>query len=181
MTLRFKKPGSKGPGTTGKPRGGKNKWKPADLQTGVLSDLLNNFRQAHGQSLRELYISSQVAAPLCQNNVDSVLAPMAALVEQEIMARKTEGQAALDELNQLLAQQDLAQEKLNELREEIWPPSKKTEALALPEPQQARALPEPTKQKLNTKDQRESQNSADNGTGSDLQYLDNAPKEMAAK
>ena len=85
MSIRFKRPGASPLGAAPKVKKLKGKWAPIELPAGLASDIFNGFRRSLGSSLREVYLSSQVAAPLCQADVDSVRDMMAVLVEQEVL------------------------------------------------------------------------------------------------
>ena len=110
MAIRFRRPKASGFGNASQAKSPKNKWQPIALPDGLVSGIFNRFAQSQSSSLREIYMSSQVATPLCQADVDSALAMMAALVAQEVAMNLTREKDCLAEMTQLLEELDLSRD-----------------------------------------------------------------------
>lgn len=128
MSIRFRTPRGNALSRAARGKSPKKGWQTIALPSGLVSDIFNRFAEAHGNSLKEIYLSSRVASPLCQADVDSAQAMMASLTAQEISSCRERKEDCLTEINQLLAELDLTPEQLSHFQEE-GPRQAKTTAL----------------------------------------------------
>lgn len=193
MALRFNKTKAGNPGARSKLKPVKGKWAPLSLPQGRLTGLFNGFSRAYSDSLREIYLSSQVANPICQADVDSALAPMAAMVEQSIELEQAAHLAFVCQASQLLDELDMTKNELAHCWELVETPPSKAEMPALQPGQTAQALPkngsghagddaghkaQPRPASDADADLKKKQ---DTPSATPLQYAEAAHKEMAAK
>ncbi len=166
-------------GGNSNPKPKATQWSQADLPSGLLTDSLNHFRRAHKDSLREIYISSQAAAPLCQANVDSAKAMMCALIEQAAHDFQAQAQSLNHEAAALLAQVELSPEHMEALRVERE--AKPEPSPRLSEGASAKTLPEaPAKRRGRPKKQL-AQQAKPVRPDDDLRYEESTPLETGRK
>ncbi len=154
----------------------------SELPDGLLTDSLNHFRRAHKDSFREIYISSQAAAPLCQANVESAKAVMRSLIEQAAYGYHAQAQRLGDEAAALLTQVELTPEQVEALRveREVRPEN----SPSLSEGASAKTMPESQSAPAKRRGRPRKQLAQPPKTGKpddDLRYDESAPIEIGRK
>lgn len=194
MRLRFKNPNYADVAVAKPKPHAKNQWHPFEVPAGPLSDILKAFREASEISLKELYTASQLAVPISQAEVDSVLAPMATLVEQEIQAKRVACQIALAELGELLEELDMTGPQMERCREAMEAQPCQPEPAALQSPKGKPSLPASSDSEAKTVQENapetrggdepvqvETESAQSAGTGLDLRYNGGLPRGTAAR